>query len=64
MKKYLLHKGEKTVDRTMRQSGYIVAADYPDGENYVVEYAKCTAGITVKSVTVVFSPKWRAIEVR
>lgn len=60
----LIHKGVKTVQNTMKKNGYIVACDYEDGDNTVVEFAKIAAGITIKSVTVVFSPAWRVIEVK
>ena len=60
----LMHKGVKTVQSTMKRKGYIVACDYEDGDNTVVEFTKTAAGIAVKSVTVVFSPSWRVIEVR
>lgn len=62
--KDLLHKGVKTVQNTMRCRGYIVAYDYEDGDNHVVEFAKVAAGITVKSVTIIFNSNWRVTEVK
>lgn len=62
--KDLLHKGVKTVQNTMRRRGYIVACEYEDCDNYTVEFAKTAAGITIKSVTVVFNSNWRVIEVK
>lgn len=62
--KDLLHKGVKTVQNTMKRGGYIVACDYEDGDNYVVEFAKVAAGVTVKSVTIIFNSNWRVTEVK
>lgn len=60
----LLNKGSKKVAQWSKRNGYIVACDYEQGENYVVEFAKVCAGITIESVTVVFSSKDRVIEVK
>ena len=60
----LLHKGYKAVAQWARRNGYVVACDYEEGENTGVEFSKVAAGVTVKSLTVVFNNKWRAIDVR
>ena len=60
----LLHKGHKVVAQWARRNGYVVAYAYDEGDNTAVEFSKVTAGVTVKSLTVVFNNKWRVIEVR
>ena len=62
--KNLLNKGTKTVANTMKRNGYIVSSEYEDGGNYIVEFAKTHAGVTIKNVSVTFSPSWRAIDVK
>ena len=60
----LLNKGSKTVSGTMKRNGYIVSSEYEDGDNYIVEFAKTHAGVTIKNVSVTFSPSWRVIDVK
>ena len=59
----LLRKGDKYVANYMRKNGFIVSCDYEDGDNYVVEFAKVTAGVTIKSVIITFNSNWRVINV-
>ena len=59
----LLNKGTKTVYNTMKRNGYIISAEYKDGNNYVVEFSRTHAGVTIKDVNVTFSPSWRVINV-
>lgn len=60
----LLNKGSKKVAQWSKRNGYILACDYEQGENYVVELAKVCAGMTIESVTVVFNSNDRVIEVK
>ena len=60
----LLNKGTKTVSNTMKRNGYIVSSEHKDGNNYIIEFAKTHAGITIKNVSVTFSPSWRVIDVK
>ena len=60
----LLNKGSKKVAQWSKRNGYIVACDYEQGENYVVEFAKVCAGTTIESITVVFSSNDRVIEAK
>lgn len=60
----LLRKGTKYVDNYMRRNGFTVSCDYEEGDNYVVEFAKCAAGVTIKSVIIIFNSNWRVIAVK
>lgn len=60
----LLNKGHKKVTQWANKYGYGAVCAYEEGENTVVEFAMTHAGITVKSVTIVFNKAWRVIEVR
>ena len=60
----LLNKGAKTAFNIMKRNGYIISSEYKDGNNYVVEFSRTHAGVTIKDVNVTFSPSWRVINVR
>lgn len=60
----LLNKGTKMVSSTMKRNGYVISSMSEDGNNYVIEFAKTHAGVTIKNVSVTFSPSWRVIEVK
>ena len=60
----LLNKGTKVVSSTMKRNGYIISSLYEDGNNYIIEFAKTHAGITIKNVNVTFSPSWRVIDIK
>lgn len=64
MKETLIRKGSKFVSRYMRSIGYMKVCDYEEGENTVVDFSMVHAGVTLKRVSVVFSKKWRVIDVR
>lgn len=64
MKEALLRKGHKFVSKYMKQYGYVVACDYEDGENTIVEFARTHAGVTIENVVVVFNKNWRVVEVK
>ena len=52
------------VSSTMKRNGYVISSMSEDGNNYVIEFAKTHAGVTIKNVSVTFSPSWRVIEVK
>lgn len=58
----LMHKGVKKVANVMRKNGFIIACDYDNGENHIVEFSKVAAGITIKSVVITFSKCWKVID--
>lgn len=60
----LLNKGTKTVFNTMKRNDYIVSSEYENDNNYIIEFAKTHAGITIKNVKVIFSSSWRVIDVK
>ena len=62
--KNLLNKGTKTVSNIMKRNDYIISSEYKDGNNCVVEFAKTHAGVTIKNISVTFSPSWRVIDVK
>ena len=60
----LLNKGNKTVSNIMKRNDYIISSEYKDGNNCIVEFAKTHAGVTIKNISVTFSPSWRVIDVK
>lgn len=60
----LLNKGTRTVSNIMKRNGYIISSEHKDGNNCIIEFAKTHAGVTIKNVSVIFSPSWRVIDVR
>ena len=60
----LLNKGTKTVSNIMNKNDYIISSEYKDGNNCIVEFAKTHAGVTIKNISVTFSPSWRVIDVK
>lgn len=60
----LLNKGYKKVAQWVKKNSYVFVCDYEENENTVVEFAKVNAGITTKSVIVVFNKNWKVIEIR
>lgn len=60
----LLNKGTRTVSNIMKRNGYIISSEYKNGDNCIIEFAKTHAGVTIKNVSVIFSPSWRVIDVK
>ena len=60
----LLNKGTKTVSNIMKRNDYIISSEYKDGNNCIIEFAKTHAGVTIKNISVTFSPSWRVIDVK
>ena len=60
----LLNKGTKTVSNIMKRNGYIISSEYKNGDNCIIEFAKTHAGVTIKNISVTFSPSWRVIDVK
>ena len=62
--KNLLNKGAKTVSNIMKRNDYIISSEYKNGDNCIIEFAKTHAGVTIKNISVTFSPSWRVIDVK